>query len=77
MAIRSKELQRFALMTLAEYQETIERVKELETLCIRAADTLAYQQKFIHKHCCDGHPSAGELIGELRKAVWVKRREGE
>jgi hypothetical protein len=61
--------QRFALLTLEEYKETLERLKRLEALCVRAADALDYQLEFINRHCCDGYPSASGLIAELRKAA--------
>jgi hypothetical protein len=53
----------------ARLEDKDAEIKRLEALCARAADALSYQQKFIHEHCCDGYPSAGELIAELRKAA--------
>jgi hypothetical protein len=59
--------ERMALLSLAEYQQTLERVQRLEALCARAADALEYQQRFIHEHCCDGYPNVSDLIAQLRE----------
>jgi hypothetical protein len=52
------EKPRMALVPLAEYKETLERLQRLERLCVRAADALAgctWQER-------------DALITELRKA---------
>jgi hypothetical protein len=52
---------RFALLTLEEYQETLERVKRLEKLCVRAAEAL---EDWVNLNGTETQ----QLIAELRKA---------
>jgi hypothetical protein len=55
--------QRFALLSLEEYKETLERLKRLEALCTQAADALDGATRMIRTN------SESELIAELRKAA--------
>jgi hypothetical protein len=57
---------RLALLTLAEYQETLERLRRLERLCVRAADALEEEFGPGIKYP-DREP--WKLITELRKAA--------
>jgi hypothetical protein len=54
---------RFALLTLEEYQETLERLKRLEGLCVRAAEALTVFNEVYPQQ------NRSELIAELRKAA--------
>jgi hypothetical protein len=60
---------RLALLTLAEYQETLERLQRLERLCVRAADALQDLDRFAFYCWSCRNEKLPELIAELRKAV--------
>ena len=62
------EEQRYALLTLEEYKETLERLRRLEKLCARAADALeAWHED--SELTFDSLRREEELIAELRKAA--------
>ena len=65
------EKPRMALLTLAEYRETLERLRRLEKLCARAADALeAWHED--SELPFDSLRREEELIAELRKAAEIE-----
>ena len=60
------EKPRMALLPLAEYKETLERLRQLEKLCARAAEAL---EQFDLGKAHLGPCPVCKLIAELRKAA--------
>ena len=59
------EKPRMALLPLAEYKETLERLKRLEALCTRAADALEWcREEHLTQNCGNV-----DLIDDLRRAA--------